>query len=70
MTDDFNESIARIRAIGENIRKMLEPEEIDDFIYTEQEEKAWLETEHDFTKRIATPILTKQQRRVTLRQVT
>jgi hypothetical protein len=49
----------------------VEPEIIDDFIYSEQQEKAWLDSERelgqDFTKRIVTPLPTKRRRRVTLR---
>jgi hypothetical protein len=68
LTDDFDQSLARIRAIGENIRKMLgevEPKVLDNFIFTEQEENAWFDAEPAFTKRIATPLPTKQRRRVT-----
>jgi len=34
-----------------------------DLIFTEDEEKAWFETEPDFTKRIATPTSTKRRLR-------
>jgi hypothetical protein len=40
---------------------------VDDFIYTEDEERGWASREPDFAKRIATPLPTKQRRRVTLR---
>lgn len=43
---------------------------IDDFIYTEQQEAEWLNTEPTFTKRIVTEIPTKRRRRVTRLRVT
>ena len=43
---------------------------IEDYIYTEKRENAWINSErksgYDFTKRIATLLPTKQRRRVTL----
>jgi hypothetical protein len=44
---------------------------IEDYIYTEAQESGWVNSErdsgHNFAKRIATPLPTKQRRRVTLR---
>jgi hypothetical protein len=71
MSDD--EILDRLKRIHTELLKLVadsEPEMIDDYIFSEQEEKAWFEAEHDFTKRIATPLPTKQRRRVTLRKVT
>jgi hypothetical protein len=45
-------------------------EPIDDFWFTENEDMAWQSTEQEYTKRIATPLPTKQRRRVTSRKVT
>ncbi|MGA2461319.1 MAG: hypothetical protein ABSF82_07860 [Candidatus Bathyarchaeia archaeon] len=74
MTENFDDSLRRIQDIGTNIQKMLDEitgnEVIDDFIYTEQQEKEWLNTVPTFTKRIYTAIPTKRRRRVTLSAVT
>jgi hypothetical protein len=68
MEVDANESGAALRNFLKYFNQMGHgsyQEQIDDFIFTEDEEKAWFEAERDFTKRIATSLDTKQRRRVT-----
>jgi hypothetical protein len=72
MRKSLNDDLARLAKEFQTLTKGFAAtvqEVIDDFIYTEQQEKAWLDTEPTFTKRIATPSPTKQQRRVTLPKV-
>jgi hypothetical protein len=73
MEVDANESEAALRNFLKYFKRMGHgsyEEQVDDFIFTEDEEKAWFEAEQSFAKRIATPLETKQRRRVTLPKVT
>jgi hypothetical protein len=71
MSEDTDKRLDRIlRDIQRRLEEEpIEPDATDDFIFTEQEEKAWLDSERDlgqdFAKRIATPLPTKHRRRVT-----
>lgn len=64
--------LIRLRIIIEQVfgkQKENDEETIDDYIYTEQREFAWLDSERNsgqnFTKSIYTPLPTKRRRRVT-----
>jgi hypothetical protein len=79
LTDSFEESLARIRAVGENFRRMFGevtdeakavPVYLAELGLTPSETNAWQQFESDFAKRIATPLPTKLRRRVTLLEVT
>lgn len=64
MADSFEDSLARIRAIGENINRLLgesgqqpnEPRDLTLFGLTLEEGKGWLANLPDFTKRIVTSL--------------
>jgi len=62
----LDQAVKGIRETGENIRRLIGEQESEtrhDSVLTEAVERLWLETEPNFTKRIATPLHTR--RRVT-----
>ena len=68
--DSLSEKIRKLRkefdALPQNSDEESELDLIDDFIFTEDEDRAWQAAEPSFTKRIATPQPTKRERRVAI----
>jgi hypothetical protein len=63
LTDDFDDEIARIRAVGRNIQKLLgepepnkTPKDLTLFGLTLDEADDWIQSEPDFNRRIVTPL--------------
>jgi hypothetical protein len=63
LTDDFEDSVARIRAVGENIRRLLgepepnkTPQDLTLLGLTLEEAKDWIQNEPNFKKQIVSSL--------------
>ena len=70
MDESLDDKIRRVKKELQDMAAESEYESREDYVYSESEEQGWRTNEPNFTKRIATPIPTKQRRRVTLLLVT
>jgi hypothetical protein len=68
---DVDDELKRLRRQFEQLLpKDQDAAIVDDFWFTEDEDKAWSSAEPSFTKQIVTPLSTKHRLRVTLPKVT